>query len=116
MKRLTDVALTLGILIPASIVMCVIAALIKLTSRGPAIFRQRRYGLDGKEIVVYKFRTMYVAQDGANIPQATRNDPRITKVGRFLRRYSLDELPQLFDVLEGKMSLDRAPSPRGGTQ
>jgi putative colanic acid biosynthesis UDP-glucose lipid carrier transferase len=105
MKRVTDVVLTLSILVPTSIVMLVIAVLIKLTSRGPTIFRQRRYGLDGKEIVVYKFRTMHVVQDGGHIPQATRNDPRITTVGRFLRRYSLDELPQLFNVLEGKMSL-----------
>jgi putative colanic acid biosynthesis UDP-glucose lipid carrier transferase len=69
------------------------------------IFRQRRYGLDGQIIDVYKFRTMTVTEDGARIQQATRDDPRITPIGRFLRRYSIDELPQLFNVLGGSMSL-----------
>ena len=75
------------------------------TSPGPVIFKQRRYGLDGEIIVVYKFRTMTVTEDGARIPQATRDDARVTPIGRFLRRYSLDELPQLFNVLQGRMSL-----------
>ena len=68
------------------------------------IFRQRRYGLDGREIVVYKFRTMKVTEDGASIVQATRDDNRVTRVGRVLRRYSLDELPQLLNVIQGRMS------------
>jgi putative colanic acid biosynthesis UDP-glucose lipid carrier transferase len=104
-KRLTDLALTVCLLLVTLPVMVVIAAAIKLTSRGPMIFRQRRYGLDGEEIVVYKFRSMYLTEDGPKITQATRDDPRITPIGRIIRRYSLDELPQLFNVLEGKMSL-----------
>lgn len=105
LKRLTDLGFTLGILVFAVPVMLLIWLLIRLTSRGPAIFRQRRYGLDGREIVVYKFRSMYVTQDGVHVPQARRDDPRITPLGRFLRRYSLDELPQLVNVLQGRMSL-----------
>jgi putative colanic acid biosynthesis UDP-glucose lipid carrier transferase len=69
------------------------------------IFRQRRYGLDGKEIFVYKFRTMTVTEDGDQIRQATRDDERVTPLGRVLRRLSIDELPQLFNVIEGTMSL-----------
>jgi putative colanic acid biosynthesis UDP-glucose lipid carrier transferase len=105
MKRLTDMGFTLAIMTVALPVMVIIAALVKLTSPGPVIFRQRRYGLDGKDIVVYKFRTMYVTEDGQNVPQATRNDARITPIGRLLRKYSLDELPQLINVLQGRMSL-----------
>ena len=93
------------IMVFALLPMLVIAALVKLTSKGPAIFLQRRYGLDGEEIVVYKFRTMRVTEDGAQITQATRNDPRVTPVGGFLRRFSLDELPQLINVMQGRMSL-----------
>lgn len=105
MKRVTDLVFTLVVLIFALLPMLVIAALVKLTSHGPAIFRQRRYGLDGEEIVVYKFRTMRVTEDGAEITQAKRNDARITPLGRILRRFSLDELPQLINVLQGRMSL-----------
>jgi putative colanic acid biosysnthesis UDP-glucose lipid carrier transferase len=105
MKRITDLGFTAVILTLALAPMLVIAALVKLTSRGPAIFRQRRYGLDGEEIVVYKFRTMRVTEDGAQITQAKRNDPRVTPIGGFLRRFSLDELPQLVNVLQGRMSL-----------
>jgi putative colanic acid biosynthesis UDP-glucose lipid carrier transferase len=68
-------------------------------------FKQRRYGLDGEEITVYKFRSMYVTEDGPVVRQASRGDERITSVGRFLRRTSLDELPQLLNVLQGRMSL-----------
>jgi putative colanic acid biosynthesis UDP-glucose lipid carrier transferase len=68
-------------------------------------FRQRRYGLDGREILVWKFRTMTCCDDGHHVRQATRDDQRVTAVGRFLRRTSLDELPQLFNVVEGSMSL-----------
>jgi putative colanic acid biosynthesis UDP-glucose lipid carrier transferase len=85
--------------------MIAIAILVRLSSPGPIIFRQRRYGLNGEEIIVYKFRTMTVTDDGATIVQATKHDPRMTRIGRFLRRYSLDELPQLINVLEGPMSL-----------
>jgi len=85
--------------------MAILAIGVKISSPGPALFRQRRYGLHGEEIAVYKFRSMTVCEDGAAVTQATRDDPRITRFGRFLRRSSLDELPQLFNVLEGKMSL-----------
>jgi putative colanic acid biosynthesis UDP-glucose lipid carrier transferase len=85
--------------------MLVIAIAIKLTSRGPVFFRQRRYGLDGREILVWKFRTMTVCEDGDEVRQATRGDARVTRLGAFLRRTSLDELPQLFNVLGGSMSL-----------
>lgn len=105
MKRVTDLVFTTGILVVALTPMLMIGALVKLTSKGPVIFRQRRYGLDGEEIVVYKFRTMRVTEDGAEITQARRNDPRVTPVGGLLRRFSLDELPQLINVLQGRMSL-----------
>lgn len=85
--------------------MLFIAASIRLTSPGSVIFKQRRYGLDGHEIIVYKFRTMRVSEDSDNIRQATRHDDRITKVGAFLRKYSLDELPQFINVLQGRMSV-----------
>jgi putative colanic acid biosynthesis UDP-glucose lipid carrier transferase len=104
-KRMTDIGLTLLLMIPAIPIMLVIALLVKLDSKGPALYRQRRYGLDGQEITVYKFRSMRVTEAGAEIIQATRDDPRITRLGRFLRRYSLDELPQLINVLQGRMSL-----------
>lgn len=104
-KRLSDVGMASLLVILLSPVLLVLAALVKFTSPGPAIFRQRRYGLDGQEIVVYKFRTMTVLEDGESIRQATRDDNRITPLGRVLRRYSLDELPQLFNVLQGRMSL-----------
>jgi putative colanic acid biosynthesis UDP-glucose lipid carrier transferase len=85
--------------------MAAIAVAVKLSSPGPAIFRQRRYGVDGKEITVYKFRTMRVMEDGPSVPQAQPNDPRVTRLGAFLRRTSLDELPQFFNVLQGRMSI-----------
>jgi putative colanic acid biosynthesis UDP-glucose lipid carrier transferase len=105
MKRITDIGLTTILLAVGLPLMLVIALVIRLDSPGPVIFRQRRYGLDGHEIVVYKFRSMHVAEDGAHVRQATRDDARVTRVGRFLRRYSLDELPQLINVLQGRMSL-----------
>jgi putative colanic acid biosynthesis UDP-glucose lipid carrier transferase len=105
LKRLTDIMVTIGILVAVLPVLVLVALLVKLSSPGPIIFRQRRYGLDGEEIVVYKFRTMKVTEDGGNVPQATKDDQRVTRVGRILRRYSLDELPQLVNVLQGRMSL-----------
>ncbi|HKT75080.1 MAG TPA: undecaprenyl-phosphate glucose phosphotransferase [Steroidobacteraceae bacterium] len=104
-KRLTDLVLASAILIPAAPVMVGIALLIRVTSRGPVIFKQRRYGLDGREIIVYKFRTMTVTEDGEAIRQATVTDSRVTPLGRILRRSSLDELPQLLNVVQGRMSL-----------
>jgi len=86
--------------------MLAIALAVKFTSRGPVIFKQHRYGLDGQQICVYKFRTMFVTENSDDdISQATRDDPRITPLGAFLRRYSLDELPQFFNVLQGRMSV-----------
>jgi putative colanic acid biosysnthesis UDP-glucose lipid carrier transferase len=82
-----------------------VALVVKWQSPGPAIFRQRRYGLDGKEIVVYKFRSMKVTEDGASVQQATKYDSRITPFGAFLRKTSLDELPQFINVLQGRMSI-----------
>jgi putative colanic acid biosynthesis UDP-glucose lipid carrier transferase len=86
--------------------MIAVAFLIKVSSPGAVIFRQRRYGLDGREIIIYKFRTMTVMEDdNGSIRQATRDDARVTAIGRLLRRTSLDELPQLVNVLQGRMSL-----------
>jgi putative colanic acid biosynthesis UDP-glucose lipid carrier transferase len=104
-KRITDIAFAASILGIVSPLMIALAVLVRMSSPGPVIFAQRRYGLDGREITVWKFRTMTVLEDGGRIVQATREDPRITAVGRFMRRYSLDELPQLFNVLQGRMSL-----------
>ncbi|GAB4141968.1 undecaprenyl-phosphate glucose phosphotransferase [Thermopirellula anaerolimosa] len=104
-KRALDVVLGTCFLALAAPLMIVIAVAVKWSSPGPVFFRQRRYGLDGREILVWKFRTMTVCEDGSNVRQAVKNDPRVTKVGAFLRRTSLDELPQLFNVLKGEMSL-----------
>ena len=105
LKRISDICIAILAIILTMPIMIAIAIAIKLTSRGPVIFKQHRYGLDGHEILVYKFRTMHVIEDSGDIPQATRNDPRVTLLGVFLRRYSLDELPQLFNVLQGRMSM-----------
>lgn len=105
LKRVTDIAFALPGMLIATPVMFVLCILIRLTSPGPIIFKQRRYGLDGEEIMVYKFRSMYVTEDGDELVQATRDDPRITPIGRLLRRFSLDELPQLINVLKGQMSM-----------
>jgi putative colanic acid biosynthesis UDP-glucose lipid carrier transferase len=104
-KRSVDLLLGSLCLAAAALPMLVIVALVKLTSAGPVFFRQRRYGLDGREILVWKFRSMTCCDDGPNVMQATQDDARVTRVGRFLRRSSLDELPQLFNVLDGSMSL-----------
>ena len=104
-KRTEDIVLASLILLVMAIPMLAIAIAIRLTSPGPALFRQRRYGLDGREFAMWKFRTMTLCQDEGDIPQATRDDPRVTRVGAFLRRTSLDELPQLFNVLAGTMSV-----------
>jgi putative colanic acid biosynthesis UDP-glucose lipid carrier transferase len=104
-KRISDVVLASIILVLISPLLAAIAIGIKLSSPGPAIFRQKRNGLDGGEITVYKFRTMRTMDDGPVVTQATRDDPRITRFGAFLRRTSLDELPQFFNVLQGRMSI-----------
>jgi putative colanic acid biosynthesis UDP-glucose lipid carrier transferase len=105
LKRLEDVVLALLILVLISPILVCIALAVKLTSPGPVIFRQRRYGLDGEEIVVYKFRSMRVVEDGDRIEQARKNDSRVTPLGAFLRKTSMDELPQFVNVLQGRMSI-----------
>lgn len=105
LKRFQDVVLASLILALIALPMVLIAAAVKLTSPGPVLFKQRRYGMDGKEMYVWKFRSMTVQDDGDQIEQATRNDPRITPFGAFIRRTSLDELPQFFNVLTGQMSV-----------
>jgi putative colanic acid biosysnthesis UDP-glucose lipid carrier transferase len=105
LKRAEDLVLASLILILVSPLLILIALGVKLTSPGPIIFRQRRYGLDGSEIMVYKFRTMKVCEDGQQITQTVKDDSRVTPLGRWLRRTSLDELPQFFNVLGGSMSI-----------
>ena len=105
LKRATDIVIASFGLAVLSPLMILVAAAVKFTSRGPALFRQRRYGLNGEEILVYKFRSMITTEDGEQVKQATRGDPRVTPVGRFIRKTSIDELPQLFNVLQGTMSL-----------
>lgn len=104
-KRTEDIALSLLFIALTAPLMIALAIGVKLSSPGPVLFRQRRYGLDGKEIVVYKFRTMRVMEDGPDIPQAQKDDPRVTRFGAFLRKTSLDELPQFINVLQGRMSV-----------
>jgi putative colanic acid biosysnthesis UDP-glucose lipid carrier transferase len=105
-KRVLDLVVALAALALAAPVMVSVAAAIRLTSPGPVIFKQRRYGLDGQEIMVWKFRSMTVTEDGAlQYRQVARGDARVTPVGRLIRWLSLDELPQLFNVLQGTMSI-----------
>jgi len=105
-KRFSDILLATALLLAAAPLMLFVAAGVKLTSPGPIIFPQRRYGLYGNEVVIYKFRSMTVTEDGAaNYTQVTRVDNRVTKFGAFIRKTSLDELPQLFNVIQGRMSL-----------
>jgi putative colanic acid biosysnthesis UDP-glucose lipid carrier transferase len=103
-KRMFDVTLAGVALILTWPVLIAVALAIKQSSAGPVLFKQRRYGLNGEEILVYKFRSMTVCEDGAEVVQATQQDGRVTKLGAFLRRTSLDELPQILNILEGKMS------------
>ena len=104
-KRVSDLVLATLILVLIAPLLVLIAIGVKLSSPGPVIFKQRRNGLDGDEIVVYKFRTMRATDDGDVVVQATRDDQRITRFGAFLRRTSLDELPQFVNVLQGRMSI-----------
>ncbi len=104
-KRAEDVVLSFVILLLIAMPMLVISLLIKLTSRGPIIFKQKRYGISGGEIQVWKFRTMTVCEDGETVKQAQKNDSRVTRLGAFLRKTSLDELPQFINVLQGRMSI-----------
>lgn len=104
-KRTEDIVLGSLILLLVSLPMALIAFLVKCSSKGPVLFKQRRYGLSGEPIEVWKFRTMYVCENGKDICQARKNDDRITAIGAFLRKTSLDELPQFVNVLQGSMSI-----------
>ena len=104
-KRGSDLVLASLILLMIAPILLIIGLAIALTSPGPVIFRQRRYGLNGEEILVSKFRTMTVCENGDSVQQARKDDDRVTPIGAFLRKTSLDELPQFFDVLKGHMSI-----------
>jgi exopolysaccharide biosynthesis polyprenyl glycosylphosphotransferase len=104
-KRSLDILGALGGLIFLAPFFLAIAIAIRLESRGPAIFRQRRTGFDGKPFIIYKFRSMRAAEDGAKVVQACKGDPRVTRIGAWIRRTSIDELPQLLNILRGEMSL-----------
>jgi len=105
-KRLIDIAVSASALLMLLPLMALVALLIRIGSPGPVIFRQRRYGLDGRDIVVWKFRSMTVTEDGATqYRQVVRGDSRVTRVGRIIRATSIDELPQLVNVLQGRMSI-----------
>ncbi|NWK79429.1 undecaprenyl-phosphate glucose phosphotransferase [Aquitalea sp. LB_tupeE] len=104
-KRLFDIVFASAALLMLWPVLLGIAVAVKLTSRGPVIFKQKRYGLNGESIEVYKFRSMTVQENGSVVTQAKRNDSRLTKIGGFLRKTSLDELPQFINVLQGRMSV-----------
>jgi putative colanic acid biosynthesis UDP-glucose lipid carrier transferase len=104
-KRVSDIVLASIILVLISPILLLVAIGVKLSSPGPIIFKQRRNGLDGEEIIVYKFRSMRALDNGNVVKQATKDDPRITRFGAFIRRTSLDELPQFINVLQGRMSI-----------
>lgn len=104
-KRALDVGVALSLIVLLAPLLCAVAALVYCSSPGPVLFRQRRTGLHGKPFQVFKFRSMYVMEDGGSVPHAKRNDARITPVGAWLRATSIDELPQLLNVLRGDMSL-----------
>jgi exopolysaccharide biosynthesis polyprenyl glycosylphosphotransferase len=104
-KRILDLAIASVALLLLLPVFALVTLAVAIDSKGPVLFRQRRAGEGGKLFGIYKFRSMHVLEDGTNVVQALKGDPRITRVGRFLRSSSLDELPQLFNVLSGEMSL-----------
>jgi putative colanic acid biosynthesis UDP-glucose lipid carrier transferase len=104
-KRALDVTAAALLILLLSPLLALVSLAILLDSRGPLVFAQRRTGLNGKTFAILKFRSMHVLEDGADVKQAVRGDARITRVGRVIRKLSLDELPQLFNVLAGDMSL-----------
>lgn len=104
-KRMIDVAIAAAALIVLAPALLIIAIAIRIDSQGPILFRQRRTGLNGKVFRILKFRTMNVVEDGDAVRHAVSNDPRVTRVGAFLRQSSLDEMPQLLNVLLGHMSI-----------
>lgn len=105
LKRIEDIIVATMILLVIAIPIALIALAVKFTSKGPILFKQKRYGLDGKSILVWKFRSMTVMEDGEKVTQASKNDSRLTPIGGFIRRTSLDELPQFINVLTGQMSI-----------
>ncbi|HEX3944904.1 MAG TPA: exopolysaccharide biosynthesis polyprenyl glycosylphosphotransferase [Rhizomicrobium sp.] len=105
LKRILDIGLSLALIAFIAPFLLLVALLIRIDSAGPALFRQTRLGLGGRPFDILKFRTMNVLENGNRVVQATRNDPRVTRLGRFLRQTSIDELPQLLNVLRGEMSL-----------
>ena len=118
-KRLVDITLSLGALFVFAVPALLIILMIRLESPGPVLFRQQRIGKLGRPFTALKFRSMYWRPDEAGtIRQATNHDPRVTRIGRWLRRYSMDELPQLVNVLRGEMSIvgprPHAPGTRAG--
>jgi exopolysaccharide biosynthesis polyprenyl glycosylphosphotransferase len=104
-KRVLDVAIAAGVLIALAPLLAVVALVILLESGRPVFFLQRRYGFNQQEFRIIKFRTMTTLEDGDVVRQATRHDRRVTRVGRFLRKWNIDELPQLINVIKGDMSL-----------
>jgi putative colanic acid biosysnthesis UDP-glucose lipid carrier transferase len=105
LKRTEDIVLATIILILISPVILIIAVAIKIDSKGPVIFKQKRGGINNAEIIVYKFRSMTTQDNGSTVKQASKNDPRTTSVGKFLRNTSLDELPQFINAIQGRMSV-----------
>jgi putative colanic acid biosynthesis UDP-glucose lipid carrier transferase len=105
LKRVSDLVMSSLFLLLTLPTLLLVALAVKISSPGPVLFRQYRYGLGGERIMIYKFRTMVVQKDDGLLDQATKDDKRVTRVGAFLRRTSLDELPQLFNVLGGSMSI-----------
>ena len=104
-KRIVDISIALSAVIILLPVLVVIFVAVRLTSKGPVIFKQERAGLNGRPFVFYKFRTMKLGVDPFGPSPKSGDDPRLTKIGRFLREHSLDELPQFFNVLKGEMSI-----------
>lgn len=105
LKRTIDVTGAIVLIVLLGWMLLAVALLVRLTSPGPALFRQRRTGMNGRVFLILKFRTMRVMEDGPAVAQAVPNDLRVTRLGAFLRRSSIDELPQLLNVLKGDMSL-----------
>jgi putative colanic acid biosynthesis UDP-glucose lipid carrier transferase len=105
LKRCEDIVVSTIILLLISPILVIISIAIKTTSKGPIIFKQKRGGINNKEIIIYKFRSMSTQDNGLVVNQATKNDTRITLIGSFLRKSSLDELPQFINVIQGRMSV-----------
>jgi putative colanic acid biosynthesis UDP-glucose lipid carrier transferase len=105
LKRTEDMVVSTIILVLISPILLLIAISIKATSKGPIIFKQKRGGINNKEIIVYKFRSMTTQDNGSVVNQVTKNDYRLTSIGNFLRKSSLDELPQFINVIQGRMSV-----------